>query len=275
MQAGLSLLAAPFLVPHTSHAAIAAAKAPSDVKVLFLVGDVWHNAVRMESHWRRVLGVTGWRLMFAQSSQFVTPELLDEVDLFVFARYHGGDDFGWSPEQIIVKRSPGYLFMTPEQEEAIIRNVTRRGMGIIPFHCSMWNPESPGFMQLMGMKEPLMHGPLMETSFYDLNQSHPITTGVEPYTTEDEIFGVVMDDVDYTPLLRARQNVLGGETLDRLAGWTREVENGRVVMLNCGASHICWWEKSFKEIMWRSAHWAMQMDIPESGLVSGRSVDRE
>jgi len=79
----------------------AAQKKPGEVRVLFLMGDIWHNAVRMESHWRKVLGVTKWRLMFAQSSRFVTPEVLADTDLFIFARYAGGDSLGWSPDGIV------------------------------------------------------------------------------------------------------------------------------------------------------------------------------
>ncbi len=254
---------------------LAAPKNPKETKVLFLVGDVWHNGVRMESHWRRVLSVTGWRLMFAQSSQFVTPELLDEIDLFIFARYAGGDSLGWSPEGIIEERPKSYYFMTGEQEDAMVRNVTERGMGLIPFHCSMWQPKARKFLDLVGMQEPKMHGPLMETSFYDINQSHPLTQGIEEYTTEDEIFGAVMQDVDYTPLMRARQELENGEVLDRLAAWSREAGKGRIVFLNCGASHVCYWKKSFKELMWRSAFWSMGRDIPVSGLIEGRHQDRE
>ena len=253
--------------------AYAAPKNPGDVRVLFLVGDVWHNGVRQESHWRRVLGVTGWRLMFAQSSQFVTPEILDKTDLFIFARYAGGDSLGWSPEGIIEKRPKSSPWMTDEQQDSIYDNVTKRGMGLIPVHCTMWNPDRKKLMELMSIEEPIMHGPLMKTSFYDLNRNHPITRGLEPFETEDEIFGAKMLDVPYTPLMRAKQDI--DPPLDRSAAWARETGKGRVVVLNCLASHECYWKREFKEIMWRSAHWAMGMDIPESGLIEGRFKDRE
>ena len=273
---GLTILSSSFLAENPLYAA----KKAGEVRVLFLFGDVWHNGVRQELHWRRVLGVTGWRLMFAQSSQFVTPEVLNQTDLFIFARYAGGDSLGWSPEGIIEKRPPSAPWMTDEQQDALYENVTKRGMGIIPVHCSMWNPEQKKYMELIGMKEPLMHGPIMNTSFYDLNQQHPITRGLEPFETEDEIFGCVMSDVEYVPLMRAKQSGWSPEgiidpPLDRLAGWARETGNGRVVMLNCLASHVCYWKREFKEIMWRSAHWAMKKDIPESGLIEGRYQDRE
>ena len=275
LASGLTILSSSVLVSNSLHAA----KQPGEVRVLFLVGDVWHNGVRQEHHWRRILGVTGWRLMFAQSSQFVTPEVLDQTDLFIFARYAGGDSLGWSPEGIIEKRPSSSPWMTDEQQDSIYTNVTKRGMGIIPVHCTMWNPDRKKLMELMGMKEPKMHGPIMNTTFYDLNQNHPITRGLETFETEDEIFGAVMDDVDYVPLMRAKQSGWSpagiiDPPLDRPAAWAREVGNGRVVVLNCLASHVCYWKQPVKEIMWRSAHWAMKKDIPVSGLVDGRSKDR-
>jgi hypothetical protein len=37
---------------------------------------------------------------------------------------------------------------------------------------------------------------------------------------------------------------------------------------------MAFYKKSMKELMWRSAFWAMQKDIPESGLIDGRGADR-
>ena len=270
---------------------LAAPKKPGEVRVLFLAGDYWHNGIMYERHWRRILGITGWRLMFAQSSLFITPEVLNETDLFVFGRYGGGNP-GWTTDGLVEERPAAAPWMTDEQEDAIVENVVKRGMGIIPFHCSIANTKNKKVLELMGVKEMIMHGPMVMTSFYDMNQNHPITKGVESFEEVDEIFGAKMLDVDYTPLFRARQDYdllrkASGDThegfygqkpdfpLDRLAGWAREVGNGRVVFLNCMSYQTVFWKKSLKEIMWRSAYWAMNKDIPESGLIEGRGKDRE
>ena len=238
--------------------------------------------------------VRGWRIMFAQSSKFVTPEVLDQTDLFIFVRWAGGDSMAWSPEGIVETRPKNSVWMTPEHEEAIVENVTKRGMGIIPMHCSLWSPNARKFMDLIGVKEPIMHGAMVNTRFYDFNPDSPLTSGIEPFEGVDEIFGAEMLDVPYTPLYRATQNYelldkTAGEghmkfyegqigkddfPLDRLAGWSREEGQGRVVMLNNGSFQTVFYKQGMKELMWRSAHWAMHMDIPESGLIEGRGVDR-
>ena len=108
---------------------------------------------------------------------------------------------------------------------------------------------------------------------------------VEPLKEVDEIFDAEMYDVEYELLFRARQvspamhkpptwarkfgHKIAGPILDRPGGWTREVGDGRVVYLNCGSTPEVFWSESMKEIMWRSAHWAMKKDIPPSGLIGG------
>ena len=281
LKAGITILSASALSPNP----LLAAKAPGEVRVIVLAGDYWHNGQMYELHWRSVLKPTGWRLLFAQSSQFVTPEALELADLFVVSRYAGGDSMGWTPEGMVEKRPNGSPWMTPEQEQAILDNVSNRGMGLIPIHCSLWNPEQKKFMQLIGVKEPLMHGHMVMTSFYGMNQDHPISRGVEPFEAVDEIFGAELDDVS-VPLFKAKQTpemlsklsaytqhvLYEGDVafpLDRVAGWSREAGKGRIAVLNFQSHQMVFWKKSAKEIMWRSAHWAMHRDIPESGLIEG------
>lgn len=189
------------------------------------------------------------------------------------------------PEGMVESRPYSADWMTAEQEQAIVDNVTKRGMGLLPLHCSIWNPDQKQFMALIGVKEPKMHGHCIMTSFYGMNQDHPITKGVEPFEAVDEIFGADLEK-DAVPLFKAKQTpellsklsaytqhvLYEGDVafpLDRVAGWAREAGKGRVVVLNFQSHQMVFWKKSTKEIMWRSAHWAMHKDIPESGLIEG------
>ena len=131
---------------------LSAPKKPGEVRVLFLFGDIWHNAMTHEIHWREVLEPTGWRLLFTQSSQFVTPAVLAKTDLFVFCRYAGSDSQGWSGEEIVEFRPTGAPWMTKEQEKAIVKNV-KRGMGLLPYHCSIYNDNRQKYLELLGIKK--------------------------------------------------------------------------------------------------------------------------
>jgi len=286
LKTGLTSLAA---TTASAKSILDAPKKPGEVRVLFLVGDYWHNAETQEIHWRKVLGPTGWRLLFAQSSRFVTPEVLSKTDLFVFCRYGGPAWQGWSGEEIVEVRPTGAPWMTDELEEAIVENVNR-GMGLLPYHCSIYNGDKKKYMALLGVKKPIVHGNIREmTTFYDMNQNHPITRGIEPFEEFDEIFDAEFFDVEYEVLFRAKQDYPKldkpytfmqhfpelielskvGAKLDRPGGWTREVGDGRVVFLNCGSTPEVFWRVSMKEMMWRSAHWAMKKDIPPSNVKEG------
>ncbi|MEQ9208229.1 MAG: hypothetical protein RLN96_00085, partial [Pseudomonadales bacterium] len=105
-------------------------RADGHIKVVALMGDYWHNPVALERDTRQIFGSTNWDITFCQASRFLTPELIDQADILFLLRYGGPDSLGWSPEGRVSERSPGDPYMTPEQENAIIRNVRDRGMGL-------------------------------------------------------------------------------------------------------------------------------------------------
>jgi type 1 glutamine amidotransferase len=248
-------------------AVLAAPKAPGETRVLFLVGDYWHNGTAQELHWRGVLKAAGWRLLFAQSSKFVTPETLGQADLFVVARYDGPDSIGFTPDGIVENRPEGAPWMTEEQETAIVENVMRRGMGLLHMHCSTWNPEKKRYMELMGIKKPIMHGPVQRVRIHDLNQEHPITKGIGEFAIDlDENFGVELDPGRTTILFKST-----GEQDKRtdVAAWCLDAGKGRAVGLHFGHVPQPFHRAEVKTVMWRSAHWAMRRDIPPSDFKQG------
>lgn len=246
-------------------------KAPGEVRVIFLVGDYYHNPITQEYTWRRVLEPTGWRLMFAQSCSFVTPEVLAGADLFVLCQYATDTQTinltpGWSPDMFVENRPTPPPFMTDEMEDAIVENV-KRGMGLLAIHCSIWNPKNKKFLTLLGVEKPIMHTKVQPALIHNLNQNHPITKGIEQFTIgDDEIFNAVMISGQYELLF----NIKGEEEpIDANGGWFREEGAGRIVALLPGHTTGPYQEKSFKEMMWRSAHWAMKKEIPVSKVGDG------
>ena len=244
----------------------AAPKNPGETRVLFLVGDYWHNGVAQESHWRNVLSQTGWRLMFAQSSQFVTPNALKQADLFVVARYAGPDSLGWTPKGVIEQRPEPSPWMTDEQEDAIVANV-RRGMGLLSMHCTIWNPERKKFMEVLGVTKPTMHGPVQPVKIHSINPNHAITKGIGNFDISlDENFGAELDESRLTLLYKST-----GQQDSRTdnAAWCRDEGNGRVVALLFGHIPQPFHTAEAKYLMWNSAHWAMKRDIPAAEFKVG------
>jgi len=250
----------------TATNSLAIPKMRGETRVILLLGDYWHNGVAQESHWRRVLGNSGMRLMFAQSSRFVTPEALALADLFIVERYAGPDSLGWSPDGIIEDRPSGAPWMTVSQEEAMVANV-KRGMGLISMHCSFWNPDRVKYMELLGVKKPIMHGPVQHVKMHDINQGHPISKGLDNFEVSlDENFGAELY-MDRVTLLYKTTGQQDNRT--DYAAWCREEGKGRVVTLLFGHLPQSFMVKESKQLMWRSAHWAMNREIPAEDMKSG------
>ena len=233
-------------------------------RVLFLLGDYYHNGAMQEYAWRKVLKATGWRLMFAQEPSFITAEIMASADLYVLCRYASDAQptnisLGWSPEKIVETRPEPEVFMSAAHEAMIVKNV-RRGMGLVAMHCAVWNPKSRQFLDLLGVDKPIMHGPVVPAHIFNLNQDHAITKGLAPFNIGiDEVFDAVMKPGQHVPLFRSRQEV---PARDAIGGWAREEGSGRVAVLLPGHTTGPYGSKPFLEIMWRSAHWALKRDIP-------------
>jgi type 1 glutamine amidotransferase len=233
-------------------------------RVLFLLGDYYHNGAMQEYAWRRVLDSTGWRLMFAQAPSFITPDVMASADLYVLCRYatdtqRTNISLGWSPDRIVETRPEPDVFMTPEHEAMIAKNV-RRGMGLVAVHCAIWNPKNRQYLDVLGVEKPIMHGPVVPAVIQNLNPDHPITKGIEPFRIGiDEVFDAVMKPGAHTELFRAVQTA---PARDAISGWCREEGSGRVVALLPGHTTGPYGSKQFLEIMWRAAHWALKRDIP-------------
>lgn len=241
-----------------------AQKPPGETRVLFLLGDYYHNGAMQEYAWRTVLKSTGWRLMFAQAPSFITPDAMAAADLYVLCRYATSTQktnisLGFSPDKIVEKRPEPDVFMTPEHEAMIVKNV-RRGMGLLAVHCAVWNPESRQYLDLLGVEKPVMHGPVVTAQIFELNAEHPITKGIRPFSVGiDEVFDAVMKPGQHTQLFRAQQEE---PKRNAIGGWCREEGSGRVVALLPGHNTGPYGSRQFLDIMWRSAHWALKREIP-------------
>ncbi len=267
--AALGMAATPDLLASTKQPPemVTYPKKPGETRVIFLMGDYWHNPISQQKNWFYTLQPAGWNLMFAQGTQFITPEALEQADLFVFSRYHKTNSLGWSPEPFISEWPEEEVFMTAEREESIIANV-KRGMGLLSLHCSVWNNEHPKFMDLIGVSKSYMHTPVQRSYMHKLNATHPITKGIEPQVLgQDEIFFAdLKQDTEVLFNLESTEK----QATDRAGGWTHEYGEGRVVSLLPGHTPHPYHTKSYKEVMWRSAHWAMRKEIPEIQFENGR-----
>lgn len=238
----------------------AAPKQPGEIRALLLTGDVCHSETMQELQWRQVVGDTPWTFLVTRHASCVTPAVLDTLDLFVACRYTGSDALGFSPDLIVEQReAPGY-FMTDEVEQSIIANVRDRGMGLLATHCTVWHPDRPAFLAMIGVKS-VTKPAFDDNTFFDITAAkHPVMRGVtELNSTYDQVWPVTCT-ADIEPLITLRRE----DGLSAPGGWCRTEGKGRTVVLTPGHKVDVYQSASYKRVLWNAANWAMGIDPPDA-----------
>jgi type 1 glutamine amidotransferase len=123
------------------------------------------------------------------------------------------------------------------------------------------------FLDLLSVAKPIMHTKVQPARIRDLNQSHPITQGLQPFDIgHDEIFNAELKPGQSTVLLRTSGEE---EKIDAFGGWCREEGKGRVVVPLPGRVPTPHMVASYQKIMWRSARWALMKPIGPEDHIKG------
>lgn len=227
--------------------------------VAFMGGDYGHNRITYEMHIRELFEpAESWRILFVRSSRFFTPELIADADLLILSRHSRPDDIGWTTDGITDSIPPGDQLWTDENVAAIISNVTRRGMGLLALHNTIFSRHSL-MTDFLGIT-PIPHNQIQPLWVRDLNSDHPITRGIGPFLINlDEQFAAVIEDRSAVTLF---ETTALHDKRDAVGGWCLERGSGRVACLLPGHSQHAYSAPSYKDILWRAAHWAMHRSIP-------------
>ncbi|MFA6472536.1 MAG: ThuA domain-containing protein [Candidatus Latescibacterota bacterium] len=170
----------------------------------------------------------------------ITPGILNDTDLLL--TYYSGDMY------------------TKENAAAIIDNITNRGMGWICVHNTHWFV-GDALYEFIGAY-PMLHKQIQPVAIVKLHQGHPITKGIEPFVIQlDEQFGAYLvnpKDPNLTVLFWSHGLHDDHWTIQ---GWCVQRGKGRIVGLTPGHYAWTWNEDEYKEIMWRAAQWALNLEI--------------
>ena len=176
----------------------AAAAAAAPIRVLIVTGEDYPG-----HHWRETTPVL--RQQLEQDSRFVVrvaedPHLLDSAALrrYDVVLLHF---MNWESP------SPGPA--ARENLQQYVRN--GGGLVLVHFACGAWQ-DWPGFVELAGrVWDPKLrshdpHGPFTVTP---TPVKHPITAGLKPFETDDELYTCLAGDIPITVLATARSKVDG------------------------------------------------------------------
>ena len=232
--------------------------------ILAFMGQHCHNPIFMELNLRAMLAKMDWRILFTQYSEFLTPENIAMADIVITlagVNSYKGFSVGYVPEGLVEKRPEPAPFMTEEQGDAIIDGVKNRGMGFLCLHNTIWQP-APKLFEILGC-EVAMHPPIEAVWYKNMNQSHPITKGLEPWVEDDEQFFAKITNPNHTILYSSEGTVDHRETT---AGWCFDYGKGRIVTMLPGHTEFIWQHPTWQQLMLRSCMWMLRKEIPENTL---------
>jgi type 1 glutamine amidotransferase len=212
---------------------------------LVLIGDRFHEPGHIVAGLAPVFQATGVAPHFTVDVQALTARNLARVRLLVVLR----DGMLWpeGPDQ------PYRIWMTPEQEKAVV-DFVESGGGFLNLHNSMGlYPENGPYLKLVGGRY-IGHGPLERFRVEVVDRDHPVTRGVEDYFAADEQHTPPWDENKVRLLLRSRSDE--GQTA--AAGWAYEPGRGRLCHLAGGHTREALEHPMFQALLRNAVNWCLR-----------------
>ena len=212
---------------------------------LVLIGDRVHEPEHIEPALRQVFNAADVIPHFLFDVRGLTLENLSQVKLLVILR----DGFIW-PE------GKGIMWMTPDQQDAVVRFVEGGG-AFLNLHNSMGlYPDNGPYLKLIGGRY-IGHGPLERFRTEVVDAKHPITRGVTDFFTADEQHTPPYETNRVHLLLRNRSD---DGKVAAAAGWAYEPGRGRLCHLANGHTRDSLNHPMFQQLMRNAVNWCLRRE---------------
>lgn len=212
---------------------------------LVLIGDEPHEPGHIEAGLRPAFEAAGIVPHFTVDVRALTAENLAKVPLLVILR-DGLQRPRTGPKS-------DYVWMTPEQERAVVQFVESGG-AFLNLHNSMGlYPAGGPYLKLVGGRY-IGHGPLERFRVEVVDAAHPITRGVHDFTVADEQHTPPYDESKVHLLLRSRSD----EGKTAAAGWAYEPGKGRLVHLAPGHTREALLHPDYQLLLKNAMDWCLR-----------------
>jgi type 1 glutamine amidotransferase len=245
-------------VPHAPFRGRPPAADDKRAHALVLIGDEPHEPGHIEAGLRPVFEATGVVPHFTVDVRALSADNLAHVKLLVMLR-----------DGLLRPHVPGqkdFVWMTPEQEQAVVEFV-HRGGAFLNLHNAMGlYPENGPFLNLVGGRY-IGHGPLERFRVEVVDRDHPVTRGVANFSLADEQHTPPCDETKVHVLLRNRSD--SGQMA--AAGWVYEPGQGRLCHLANGHTRESLLHPMYQRLMRNAVHWCLRRE----GASGAASVSSE
>jgi len=248
-------------VTATTASAATAAKAPGETKIVALMStSTRYNAVAQEIALRSIFaGKRNWRLIAVRSNRLFTPDIIGDADLLISCGSGAEEpvDLFSGDAGIADAVGQGTPLWTKGNLDAVMENITKRGMGFLALHDTVQarNPRLLEFLDVTALpaKEPQ---PLWITR---INKEHPVMKGIGKFLVPlDDQHGVIIKPGSTDTLF---ETTAVHEKRQAASGWALERGKGRIVGILPGCTTTAYTAPEYRNLLWRAAHWAMNRAI--------------
>jgi glyoxylase-like metal-dependent hydrolase (beta-lactamase superfamily II)/type 1 glutamine amidotransferase len=216
-------------------------------RALALIGDRVHDPAVIEEYLSQAFSDAGVAVRFAFDVRGLSVEHLKQVQLFCILR----DGVHW-PEA----PDKNAVWMTPEQEDAVVQFVKNGGAVLGLHNCLGLYPAGGPYLQLLGGSYN-GHGPLERFRVDVGDAAHPIARGVASFEIPDEQHTPIPNLDTVHIFLRSRSE----EGIEAAAGWTREVGQGRVCHLAPGHTRESLSHPMVQLLLRNAINWCLKREI--------------
>ncbi len=217
---------------------------------LVLIGDEPHEPGHIEEGLRPAFAAAGVVPHFTVDVRALSAENLERVQLLVILR-DGLQRPRTGPKS-------NYVWMTPEQERAVVRFVEGGG-GFLNLHNALGLYPADGPYLKLAAGRYTGHGPLERFRVEVADPKHPVARGVEAFTVADEQHAPEYDRDRVHLFLRARSD----EGKETAAGWTREPGRGRLCHLAPGHTREALLQPNYQRLLRNAMLWCLRKEVPD------------
>jgi type 1 glutamine amidotransferase len=220
-------------------------------RALALIGDRVHDPAHIEACLTRAFSEAGVAVRFAFDVRALTAENLEQVQLFCILR----DGVHWPAGS-----DTHSVWMTSNQEEALVDFVDRGGALFGLHNCPGLYPEGGPYLELLGGTYN-GHGPLERFRVAVHDTDHPIARGVESFEVADEQHTPVPNLDKVHVFLKSYSD----EGVEAAAGWTREFGKGRVCYLANGHTRESLAHPTVQLLVRNAIDWCLKREPGKAG----------
>ena len=220
-------------------------------RALALIGDRVHDPAHIEEYLTRAFSEAGVAVRFAFDVRALSSENLKQVHIFCILR----DGVHW-PKGI----DEHSIWMTPDQEEAIVGFVKNGGALMGLHNCPGLFPEGGPYLELLGGTYN-GHGPLEQFRVKVHDTDHPIARGVESFEVADEQHTPVPNLDKVHIFLKSSSE----EGVEAAAGWAYDFGKGRVCYLANGHTRESLAHPMVQLLLHNAINWCLKRETEAAG----------